>query len=59
MRKPNTAKSSKKAAHGQRRVMQYLEQSVAAYRAALKVYTPEQLPQDWATAQNNLGHRAQ
>ena len=34
---------------------QYLEQSVAAYRAALEVYTREQLPQDWATTQNNLG----
>ena len=34
---------------------QYLEQSVAAYRAALEVYTREQLPQDWAVTQNNLG----
>jgi tetratricopeptide (TPR) repeat protein len=34
---------------------QYLEQAVAAYRAALEVYTREQLPQDWATTQNNLG----
>ena len=34
---------------------QYLEQSVAAYRAALEVYTREQLPQIWATTQNNLG----
>ena len=35
---------------------QYLEQSVAAYRAALEVYTREQLPQDWAMTQNNLGN---
>jgi hypothetical protein len=35
---------------------QYLEQAVAAYRAALEVRTREQLPQDWATTQNNLGN---
>ena len=35
---------------------QYLEQSVAAYRAALEVRTREQLPQDWAATQNNLGN---
>jgi hypothetical protein len=34
---------------------QYLAQSVAAYRSALEVYTREQLPQDWALTQNNLG----
>jgi len=34
---------------------QYLEQAVAAYRAALEVRTREQLPQDWAMTQNNLG----
>src|SRR5262249_3185457 len=34
---------------------QYLEQSVTAHRAALEVRTREQLPQDWATTQNNLG----
>ena len=28
---------------------------MAAYRAALEVYTREQLPQDWAMTQNNLG----
>ena len=33
----------------------YLEQAVAAYRAALEVYTREQLPQQWALTQNNLG----
>ena len=33
----------------------YLEQAVAAYRAALEVYTREQLPQDWAMTQYNLG----
>src|SRR5262245_42201441 len=32
-----------------------LGESVAAYREALKVYTREQLPQDWAMTQNNLG----
>lgn len=34
---------------------QYLEQSLAAYRAALEVRTREQLPQDWAWPQNNRG----
>jgi tetratricopeptide (TPR) repeat protein len=33
-----------------------LEQAVAAYRAALEVYTRESLPLDWATTQNNLGN---
>jgi tetratricopeptide (TPR) repeat protein len=33
----------------------YLEQSVAAFRSALQVYTREQLAQDWAMTQNNLG----
>jgi len=28
---------------------------VTAYRSALEVRTREQLPQDWATTQNNLG----
>jgi hypothetical protein len=28
---------------------------VAAYRSALEIYTPEQLPQQWAMIQNNLG----
>ena len=37
---------------------QYLEQSLAAYRAALEVRTREQLPQQWAMTQNNLGMRA-
>ncbi|HEX3716629.1 MAG TPA: hypothetical protein VH595_01565 [Verrucomicrobiae bacterium] len=30
-------------------------EAVAAYRAALEVRTREQLPQDWALTQNNLG----
>src|SRR5262249_48786050 len=34
---------------------QYLELSVAAYRAAFDVYIREQLPQDWANTENNLG----
>src|SRR5438093_12079175 len=29
---------------------------MAAYRAALEVYTREQSPQDWAMTQNNLGN---
>ena len=33
----------------------HLRSSVSAYREALKVYTREQLPQDWAKTQNNLG----
>jgi tetratricopeptide (TPR) repeat protein len=32
-----------------------LTQAVEAYREALKVYTRESLPQQWATTQNNLG----
>jgi hypothetical protein len=32
-----------------------LAQAVTAYRAALTVYTREQLPQHWAATQNNLG----
>jgi tetratricopeptide (TPR) repeat protein len=32
-----------------------LEQAVDAYHSALQVYTREQLPQDWARTQNNLG----
>jgi hypothetical protein len=28
---------------------------VSAYRSALEVYTREQLPQNWAATQNNLG----
>jgi tetratricopeptide (TPR) repeat protein len=33
-----------------------LAEAVAAYRQALEVYTREQLPQQWATTQNNLGN---
>ena len=29
--------------------------AITAYRSALEVYTREQLPQDWAVTQNNLG----
>ena len=36
---------------GQRR----LSEAVEAYRQALAVYTRDDLPQDWATTQNNLG----
>ena len=32
-----------------------LKQAVAAFRSALQVRTREQLPQDWAATQNNLG----
>ena len=38
-----------------RRPAQYLQQAVDAYRSALQVWTREQLPQDWAVTQNNLG----
>jgi tetratricopeptide (TPR) repeat protein len=34
----------------------HLQTAVAAYRAALTVYTKDQLPQDWAMTQNNLGN---
>ena len=33
-----------------------LEEAVAAYRAALKEYTRERVPLDWAATQNNLGN---
>ena len=33
-----------------------LERSVAAYEAALEVYTQEAMPADWAMTQNNLGN---
>jgi tetratricopeptide (TPR) repeat protein len=33
-----------------------LEEAVAAYRAALEVWTRIWLPGDWAVAQNNLGN---
>ena len=33
-----------------------LEGAVAAYRSALEVYTKADLPQAWATTQNNLGN---
>jgi CHAT domain-containing protein len=32
-----------------------LENAIAAYKAALEVYTREALPQQWAMTQNNLG----
>ena len=32
-----------------------LEEAVAAYRAALEVYTRDEMPADWAGMQNNLG----
>ena len=31
-----------------------LEEAVVAHRAALEEFTPERVPQDWATAQTNL-----
>ena len=33
-----------------------MAQAVSAYRSALEVRTREQLPQDWAMTQNNLGN---
>ena len=38
---------------------QRLEEAVAAYRAALEVWTRERVPLQWATAQNNLGNALQ
>src|SRR4028119_623699 len=32
-----------------------IEDAIACYREALKVRTPENYPEDWATTQNNLG----
>ena len=37
-------------------IEKFLSKAVAAYRDALTVYTKEQLPQQWATTQNNLGN---
>jgi hypothetical protein len=34
----------------------YLNDAVAAYRVALKEYTRERVPLDWAMTQNNLGN---
>jgi hypothetical protein len=36
-------------------IQKFLGDAVAAYRAALTVRTKDQLPQDWAMTQNNLG----
>ena len=36
-----------------------LNEAVEAYRQALTVYTRDDLPQDWATTQNNLGNALQ
>ena len=36
-----------------------LEQAVAAYEAALRIYTRERAPLQWATTQNNLGNTLQ
>ena len=32
-----------------------MRDAVTPYRAALEIYTREQLPQQWAATQNNLG----
>ena len=37
-------------------IQKFLGESVAVYRAALTIYTREQLPQDWAMMQNNLAN---
>ena len=37
-------------------IQKFLGEAVTAYRAALTVYTKEQLPQQWAGAQTNLGN---
>ena len=37
------------------RAAELLQQAVEAFRSALQVRTREQLPQDWAMTQNNLG----
>ena len=34
---------------------EHLAAAVTAFRSALEVYTREQLPQEWAMTQNNLG----
>ena len=36
-------------------IQKFLGEAVAAYRDALTVYTKAELPQQWATTQNNLG----
>ncbi|MFP4502821.1 MAG: hypothetical protein ACLFTT_17650, partial [Candidatus Hydrogenedentota bacterium] len=33
-----------------------LEQAIACYKAALRVYTETDFPQEWAMTQNNLGN---
>jgi tetratricopeptide (TPR) repeat protein len=37
-------------------IRKLLGEAVAAYRTALTVYTQAELPQQWATTQNNLGN---
>lgn len=37
-------------------IQKFLDEAVAAYRDALTVRTKEQLPQQWAMTQNNLGN---
>ena len=36
-----------------------LDEAVAAFREALKEYTRERVPLDWAMTQNNLGNALQ
>ncbi|MGI6353447.1 MAG: hypothetical protein ACOX6M_17370 [Armatimonadota bacterium] len=36
-----------------------LQRAIECYQAALRIYTEEAAPQDWATTQNNLGIRLQ
>jgi tetratricopeptide (TPR) repeat protein len=37
-------------------IQKFLGKAVAAYRAALTIWTKDQLPQDWAGTQNDLGN---
>ena len=48
-----TALSQSRGARGQR--ARYSEEAVAAFREALKEWTRERVPLDWAMTQNNLG----
>ena len=59
---PEQPGHSRSAALGERlggpEGLRRLSEAVEAYRQALTVYTRDDLPQDWATTQNNLGARS-
>jgi len=51
-----TALQEKAARANRAEITMLLTQAIAAYRAALEVYTRDTMPQAWAITQNNLGN---